>query len=172
MNEAKCGKNTEKNRKKKQETKPNLFVRDMDLGVPNAHDNLRLEVVAVQFAVDTTLVSAIQGCGQPQRRAADRDGVALKRARRMKETTYPEFVQWGSPGSSGSPGGGPMVAGSQDVRAVARRGPHQVGAASDAAAHGTGVASSLVLDPGHGVDGHTLPDHEVERDHHHAGLCG
>ena len=23
-----------------------------------------------------------------------------------------------------------------------------------------------------GVDGHTPPDQEVERDHHHAGLCG
>ena len=39
----------------------NLFVRDMDLGVPNAHDNRRLEVVVnglplfggVQLAVDT-----------------------------------------------------------------------------------------------------------------------
>ena len=29
-----------------------------------------------------------------------------------------------------------MVAGRQDIRAVACRGPHQVGAASDAAAHG------------------------------------
>ena len=71
-----------------------------------------------------------------------------------------------------------MVAGSQDIRAVARRGPHQVGAASDAAARGTGVASSLVLASllelrgGHGVDGHTHPDHEVERDQHHAGLRG
>ena len=79
----------------------NLFVRDMDLGV---HDNRRLEVVAdglplfggVQLAVDTTLVSAIQGDGQPQRGAADNDGVALKRARRRKETTHPEFVQPGS----------------------------------------------------------------------------
>ena len=76
----------------------------VDLGVPNAHDNRRLEVVAdglplfggVQLAVDTTLVSAIQGDGQPQRGAADRDGVALKRARRRKETTYPELVQPGS----------------------------------------------------------------------------
>ena len=49
----------------------------------------------VQLAVDTTLVSAIQGDGQPQRGAADRDGVALKWARRRKETTYPEFVQPG-----------------------------------------------------------------------------
>ena len=72
-------------------------------GVPSAHDNRRLEVVAdrlplfggVQLVVDTTLVSAIQGDGQPQRGAADRDGAALKRARRRKETTYPELVQPG-----------------------------------------------------------------------------
>ena len=38
-----------------------------------------------------------------------------------------------------------MVAGSQDVRAVVRRGSHQVGVASDAAARGTGVASSSRL---------------------------
>ena len=51
----------------------NLFVRDMDLGVPNGGDNRRLEVVAdglplfggVQLAIDTTLVSAVQGDGDP-----------------------------------------------------------------------------------------------------------
>ena len=56
----------------------NLFVRDMDLEVLNAYNNRRLEVVAdglplfggVQLAVDTTLVSAIQGDGQPQKRTA------------------------------------------------------------------------------------------------------
>ena len=117
------------------------------------------------------LWSAIQGDGQPQRRAADRDGVAFKRARRRKETTCPELVQPGS----------------RARLVVLALDPHQVGAASDEAAHGTAVASSLVLDPllcsctglcsfpvgargGHVVDGHTPPDHEVERDH--AGLCG
>ena len=47
----------------------NMFVRNMDLGAPNAADNRRLEVVVdglplfggVQLAVDTTLVSAVQG---------------------------------------------------------------------------------------------------------------
>ena len=42
----------------------NLFVRDMDLGVPNGWDSRRLEVVAdglplfggMQLAIDTTLV--------------------------------------------------------------------------------------------------------------------
>ena len=170
----------------------NLFGRDMDLGVPNAHDNRRLEVVAgglplfggVQLVVDSTLVSAIQGDGQSQRGAADRNGVALKHG-------APELVQ---PGSRARlvvlalEVGRQMVAGSHDVRAVARRGPHQVGAASDATAHGAGVASSLVLDPllcsraslcgfvggprrSWGGRSHA-PDHEVERDQHHAGLCG
>ena len=57
----------------------------MDLGVPSAGDNRRLEVVvdglplfgAAQLAVDTTLVSALKGNGEPRRRAADWDGVAL-----------------------------------------------------------------------------------------------
>ena len=53
----------------------NLFVRDIDLGVPNEGDNRRLEVVAdglplfggVQLAIDATLVSAVQGDGEPTR---------------------------------------------------------------------------------------------------------
>ena len=70
----------------------NVFVRNMFLGVPNPTDNRRLEVVVdelphfggVQFAVDTTLVSAVQGDGVPRRGAANRDGVALASARRRK----------------------------------------------------------------------------------------
>ena len=50
-------------------------------------------LVVVQLAVDTTLVSPVRGGGQLQRGASDRDGVALKRARRKKETTYPELVR-------------------------------------------------------------------------------
>ena len=63
----------------------NLFVRNMDLGVPSAGDNRRLEVVVdglplfggAQLAIDTTLVSALKGNGKHRRGAADRDGVAL-----------------------------------------------------------------------------------------------
>ena len=69
----------------------NQFVRDLDLGVSNANDSRRLEVVAdglplfggVQLAVDTTLVSAVRGDGEPVPGAADRD-VALRRARGRK----------------------------------------------------------------------------------------
>ena len=75
----------------------------MDLGAPNAADNRRLEVVVdglplfggVQLAVDTTLVSAVQGDGVPRRGAANRDGVALASARRKKARTYPELVAAG-----------------------------------------------------------------------------
>ena len=64
----------------------NQFVRDPVLGVPNANDNQRLEVVAdglplfggVQLAVDTTLVSAVRGDGEPVPGAADRDGLAFE----------------------------------------------------------------------------------------------
>ena len=77
----------------------NLLVRDMDC-VPNAGDNRRLEVVVdglplfrgMQLAVDTTLVSALKGDGEPRRGAAERDGVPLRDARRNRERTYPELV--------------------------------------------------------------------------------
>ena len=75
----------------------------MDLGVPSAGDNRPLEVVVdglplfggAQLAVDTTLVSTLKGNGEPRRGAADRDGVALAAARRVKERTYPELVDSG-----------------------------------------------------------------------------
>ena len=82
----------------------NVLVRDMDLNAPNARDARRLEVVAdgvplfggAQLAVDTTLVSALRGDGFPRCGAGDRDGVALTRARRLKERTYPELVGRGA----------------------------------------------------------------------------
>ena len=78
----------------------NLFVRNMDLGLPRAGDNRRLEVVVdglplyggAQLAVDTTLVSALKGNGEPRRGAENHDGVELAAARRDKERTYPELV--------------------------------------------------------------------------------
>ena len=78
----------------------NLFARNMDLGLPRAGDNSRLEVVVdglplyggAQLAVDTTLVSTLKSDGEARRGAADRDGVALAAARRDKERTYPELV--------------------------------------------------------------------------------
>ena len=80
----------------------NLFVRNVDLGVPRAGDNRRLEVVVdglplfggAQLAVNT-LVSALKANGEPRRGAADRDGVASAAARRIKERTYPELLDPG-----------------------------------------------------------------------------
>ena len=59
----------------------NVLVRDLDLPLPEAADNRRLEVVAD---------------GLPHRGAADTDGVVLQRARRRKERRYPELVGRGS----------------------------------------------------------------------------
>ena len=42
-----------------------------------------------QLAVDTTLVSALQGNGEPRRGAADHDGVALMEVQHDKKRTYP-----------------------------------------------------------------------------------
>ena len=96
------------------------------------------------------LVAAAQGGGQLQGRAANKDGRALKRARRMKETTNPEFVQ---PGSRTRLVGLVLEVGSRWSQEaptfvqIAGSGPHMIGAISDATAHQAGVASSLVLDP-------------------------
>ena len=78
----------------------NVFVRDLDVAVPNALDGRRLEVVAdglplfggAQLAVDTTLVSPLHADRSPHRHAADSDGAVLATARRRKERTYPELV--------------------------------------------------------------------------------
>ena len=76
----------------------NMFLRDMDLGVP-VGDARRLEVVVglpvrggAQLAVDTTLVCALHEDGRPRRKAAEPDGVALQAAERKKVTAYPELV--------------------------------------------------------------------------------
>ena len=65
----------------------NMFLRDLDLGVP-VGDARRLEVVVdglplrggAQLAVGTTLVCALHEDGRPRRRAAELDGVALQAA--------------------------------------------------------------------------------------------
>ena len=47
---------------------------------------------AAQLVIDTTLVSPIHRDGTPRPRTHDVNGVALQRARRNKEATYPELV--------------------------------------------------------------------------------
>ena len=78
----------------------NVFVRDLDVGVPIAGDGRRLEVVTdglplfhgAQLALDATMVSALRCDGTPHRRAAEEDGVVLRAVRRRKERTYPELT--------------------------------------------------------------------------------
>ena len=178
----------------------NLHVRDMDLGIPNAADSRRLEVVVdglplhggVQLAIDTTLVSAVKGDGSPRRGAADRDGVALANARRRKMRTYPELVGAGARARlvvlALEVGGRWSSEASNFVkllaRARARSEPLVVqrrmeqawrlrwSAILACAAARSFAASLLGLRGGQGVDGQAPPSHEVECDFHHAGLCG
>ena len=78
----------------------NLFVRDMDLRLPNFIDSRRLEVVAdglplfggVQLAVDSTLVFPLHCDGTARRHTANVDVAVLEVARRKKEATCPELV--------------------------------------------------------------------------------
>ena len=78
----------------------NVFVRDLDVGVPVAGDGRRLEVVTgglplfhgPQLALDATMVSALRWHGTPHRRAAEEDWAVLRAARRRKERTYPELT--------------------------------------------------------------------------------
>ena len=179
---------------------PNMLVRNMDLAVPVAGDARRLEVVAdglplwggVQLAVDTTLVSALRGDGNPRRGAATRDGVALSEARRDKERTYPELVGPGARarlvvlalevGGRWSPEATDFV--SQLAKAKARSEPFLVrrrmeqawrlrwtGLLACAAARSF-AASLLGLHGGRGADGFAPRSHEVECDHRFAGLSG
>ena len=92
----------------------NVFVRDLDVAVPNALDGRRLEVVAdglplfagAQLAVDTTLVSPLHADGSPHPHAADSDGAVLAIARRRKERTYPRACGACGQGSVGRSGPG------------------------------------------------------------------
>ena len=77
----------------------NCLVRDLNLQVP-PEDARRLEVIAnnlplwngAQLAIDTTFVSTLRSDGSPIRNAHAFDGLALQRARRRKERTYPELI--------------------------------------------------------------------------------
>ena len=177
----------------------NLLVRDMDLGVRNAHDSRRLEVVVdglplfggAQFAVDTTLVSAVQGDGQPQRGIRQRRR-GSHRARKKKETTYPELVRPDSRarlvvlalevGGRWSQEARTFVQLLAQARArseppLMRRRMEQAwrlrwySVLSCAAARAF-AASLLELRGGHGADGQVPPAHDVEREQLYAGLCG
>ena len=80
----------------------NVLVRDLNTGATR-HDERRIEVIAnglplwngSQLAVDTTLVSPLASTGQPRRHQGQRQGAALRLARRAKERTYPELLGHG-----------------------------------------------------------------------------
>ena len=81
----------------------NVLIRDLNIeGAPN--DARRIEIIAnnlplfggSQLAIDTTLISPIRANGLPTSNAHARNGIALARARRRKERTYPELVGEGS----------------------------------------------------------------------------
>ena len=169
----------------------NQFVRDLDLGVPNANDNRRLEVVAdglplfggVQLAVDTTLISAGWGDGEPVPGAADRDCVALRRARRRKEATYPELIRAGARARLvvlGMEVGGRWSKEARTfVQMLAKARVSQIPpccsvAWSKRGVRGSqGVRSFLVGIPRRAwCLGVTPPSFEVERDQRYAILCG
>ena len=75
------------------------YLRDMNIRVSSG-DERREEVLAhdlpcfggAQLAVDAKLVSVLCSSGEPQPHAAEVDGVVLKRARHVKEATYPELA--------------------------------------------------------------------------------
>ena len=75
-------------------------MRDSDLAQPDVVDGRRLRVIVdglplhsgAQLAVDTTLVCAHHGDGNPVGREAQQDGVVLQSAHRRKERTYPELL--------------------------------------------------------------------------------
>ena len=77
----------------------NYFIRDLNIDSLVA-DGRRLEVVAnnlplwggAQLAIDTTLVSPVGSNSTPIPNAHVLDGLASRRARRRKESTYPELL--------------------------------------------------------------------------------
>ena len=173
----------------------NVFVRDLDVAVPNALDGRCLEVAdglplfgGAQLAVDTTLVSPLHADGS--RHAADSDGAVLATARRRQERTYPELV---GPESSArlvvlamETGGRWSDEAMAFVRLLARakvrseprilkkrveqawrlRWLSMLGCAAARVL----AASLLELRSSGGVDGPTPLSHEVEGDHRYSGL--
>ena len=61
----------------------NVLVRDMDQGGP-VHDSRRLEISALQLAIDTTLASTLHCDGSARRGAAQIEGAVFAEARRVR----------------------------------------------------------------------------------------
>ena len=65
-------------------------------------DRRRLDVVVhgasptgTVLCCDATMVSPLDSDGRPHARADEVDGAVLETARRRKERTYPELLEWG-----------------------------------------------------------------------------
>ena len=78
----------------------NAMFRDLDIDL-ELTDARRLKVVAegltlfggCQLALDATVVSPLHVDGTHRRRSHVEDGVAIRKARKLKERTYPELCQ-------------------------------------------------------------------------------
>ena len=159
----------------------------MDVGVPRAGDNRRLEVVVDglllfngrQLAVDTTLVSTLKGNGEPRRGAADRDGWHSQKLDGSRNEPTPNSLDL-TPGHNSWSLPLRWVAGGRRkakifIRLLARARfmqrrleqawrPRLYAIITCAAARAF-AASLLGLRGGRGSDGQVPPSHEVERDH-------
>ena len=79
-----------------------VWLCDLDLGF-DATDERRVDLVArglplfggVPVCGDSSMTSVLHCDGKPWVGATDNDGVAIQRARRAHETTYPELVRGG-----------------------------------------------------------------------------
>ena len=79
--------------------RPQVLLRDLDLGLPLSDDR-RVDLVVwglplysgVPVCGDASMASPVHADGSPWPRAADADGVALSRTRRRLQRRYPELV--------------------------------------------------------------------------------
>ena len=79
----------------------NVLLRNTSLAGIAPHDGRCVEILAtglplehgVPLAVDTTLTSALHADGRPWARAAEEDGVAIRRGEAAKASTYPELLR-------------------------------------------------------------------------------
>ena len=141
-------------------------------------------LTVLQFVVDTTLVSVVQGDGQ-QRGIKQRCCGSIVFGKRRNHIAPKLCVQKSSTFGGFGPGWRQVVSGSQDFCAVVGASKGEVGATSDATADGAGVALALALGlvlccsvasllelrGGHGPM-QVPPAHDVECEQLYAGLCG
>ena len=132
----------------------NLLVRDMDLGVPNAHDSRggggRRSATLPRCAVGSGHHFSCLRCGKMANHSEGHQ-TETRGSQSCSEKEGDHILQACASRQSSTLGGfGPggwrqVVSGSQDLRAVVGASTGEVGATSDTSAHGAGVALALVL---------------------------